>query len=268
MSEATWDQPSGGYADDRNGGRAEGGGWADGGGRGRSPSPRGNEASRRSRSPDRRPMETDDRRDDRGRSDNRGRGDGSGHNPGNNLHISGLSGRVEERDLEDAFAKYGRVQKAQVMRDPHSKEPRGFGFVTMETPEEAEAATSALNATELGGKVISIEKARRGRARTPTPGMYHGPPKPREDGDRYRSSRYDDRYRDDRYRDDDRGYGGSSYARPMRDDRRDPYDDRDRRDRYDDRRGSDRDYRRDDRYDDRRGGSSRGYDDYDRRSRY
>lgn len=52
------------------------------------------------------------------------------------------------------------------MRDPHTKDPRGFGFVTMETPEEAEAATSALNATELHGKVISIEKARRGRART------------------------------------------------------------------------------------------------------
>jgi len=173
------------------------------------------------------------------------------------LHVSGLSGRVEERDLEDAFSKYGRVsaissnllgavltllspqvQKAQVMRDPHTKDPRGFGFVTMETPEEAEAATSALNATELGGKVISIEKARRGRARTrkctehdclaetnssirlaATPGMYHGPPKPREDEGRYRSSRYDDRYydryrddryssdryRDDRYRDDDRG---------------------------------------------------------------
>ena len=41
-----------------------------------------------------------------------GGGGSSGHNPGNNLHVSGLSGRVEERDLEDAFAKYGRVSVA------------------------------------------------------------------------------------------------------------------------------------------------------------
>lgn len=246
--EASWDNPSAGYADDRNGG-GNGGGW---GGGGRTPSPARND--RRSRSPDRRPMDEDRRDDrDRGREPRRDRdGGSSGHNPGNNLHVSGLSGRVEERDLEDAFSKYGRVQKAQVMRDPHTKDPRGFGFVTMETPEEAEAATSALNATELGGKVISIEKARRGRARTPTPGMYHGPPKPREDEGRYPPS---DRAPKSSY---------SSYARPMRDDRRDPYDDRDGRDRYDDRR--DRDYRRDDRYDDRR--SSSRYDDYDRRSRY
>lgn len=32
-----------------------------------------------------------------------------GNNPGNNLHVSGLHARVEERDLEDLFSKYGRV---------------------------------------------------------------------------------------------------------------------------------------------------------------
>ena len=52
------------------------------------------------------------------------------------------------------------------MRDPHSKEPRGFAFVTMDTAEEADAAIAGLNATEMGGKIISIERDRRGRART------------------------------------------------------------------------------------------------------
>ncbi|KAJ7654668.1 hypothetical protein DFH06DRAFT_1203050 [Mycena polygramma] len=125
---------------DRDGGR--------GGGRGRS----------RSRSPPRRDGER-------------------GHNPGNNLHVSGLSHKIDTRDLEAAFAKTGRVQKASVMYDPHTRESRGFGFVTMETPEEAEAAVAALHGTELGGKAIHVEKARRGRARTPTPGRYYGPPK-------------------------------------------------------------------------------------------
>ncbi|KAF7791076.1 hypothetical protein EIP86_002037 [Pleurotus ostreatoroseus] len=109
-------------------------------------------------------------------TESRGREE-AGNNPGNNLHVSGLSHRVDTRDLEQAFAKVGRVKKAQVMYDPHSRESRGFGFVTMESVEEADAAITALNATDFMGKTITVEKARRGRARTPTPGRYYGPPK-------------------------------------------------------------------------------------------
>lgn len=63
------------------------------------------------------------------------------------------------------------------MRDPHTKDSRGFAFVTMNTAEEADAALVGTNATELMGRTMNVEKARRGRARTPTPGQYHGPPK-------------------------------------------------------------------------------------------
>ena len=44
------------------------------------------------------------------------------------------------------------------MYDPHTRESRGFGFVTMETAEEADAALTALNSTELMGKIINVEK--------------------------------------------------------------------------------------------------------------
>ncbi|KAG6329570.1 hypothetical protein ID866_9520 [Astraeus odoratus] len=177
------------------------------------------------------------RRSSRSRSpgrDDRGRGEG-GHNPGNNLHVSGLSHRVDTRDLEQAFVKIGRVKKASVMYDPHTRESRGFGFVTMETVEEADAAITALNATELMGKVMTVEKARRGRARTPTPGRYYGPPK------RYAYERpYDPRPYDSRYSRDA------------------PYSDRRRGDRYEDR--GPRDYDR---------GGYRDYDrGYDRGARY
>jgi transformer-2 protein len=53
-----------------------------------------------------------------------------------------------------------QVKKASVMYDPHTRESRGFGFVTMESAEEAEAAITALNATELMGKAINVEKVR------------------------------------------------------------------------------------------------------------
>ncbi|KAI0053394.1 hypothetical protein FA95DRAFT_1552441 [Auriscalpium vulgare] len=66
------------------------------------------------------------------------------------------------------------------MYDPHTRESRGFGFVTMESGEEADAAITAMNAVEFMGKTLMVEKARRGRARTPTPGRYYGPPKRNE----------------------------------------------------------------------------------------
>ncbi|KAF6761322.1 hypothetical protein DFP72DRAFT_880729 [Ephemerocybe angulata] len=135
--------------------------------------------SSRSRSPGRRDDERDRERGPPGggRDNREPRGDNSNSNPGNNLHVSGLSTKVDTRELEAAFAKVGRVQKASVMYDPHTRDSRGFGFVTMETAEEADAAIVALNSTEFMGKVMTVEKARRARARTPTPGRYYGPPK-------------------------------------------------------------------------------------------
>ena len=44
------------------------------------------------------------------------------------------------------------------MRDPHTKESRGFAFVTMVTAEEADAAIAGLNAIELMGRVMNVEK--------------------------------------------------------------------------------------------------------------
>lgn len=63
------------------------------------------------------------------------------------------------------------------MVDPHSKESRGFGFVKMITPDQADAAKEGLQGEVIEGRTLSIEKARRSRPRTPTPGKYFGPPK-------------------------------------------------------------------------------------------
>ncbi|KAL2918839.1 hypothetical protein HK105_201673 [Polyrhizophydium stewartii] len=168
-------------------------------------------------------------------------------NNGSNLFVSGLSLEVRDDDLEKLFSKYGKINKCQVMVDPRTKESRGFGFVDFESVVDADAAL-ALDGAELLGRQIIVQKAKRGRPRTPTPGEYRGPPKDPY-GDRRRDDRYDDRRRDDRYgrdRYDDRRRD-DRYGRDRYDDRR--YDDRYSRDRYDDRRRDDR-YGRD-RYDDR-----------------
>ncbi|WVN88760.1 uncharacterized protein L203_103973 [Cryptococcus depauperatus CBS 7841] len=203
------------------------------------------------------------------RAEERGRTDGPAPvNKGNNLHVSGLSRVVNERMLEDLFSKAGKVVKVQIMVDPHSQESRGFGFVMMQTNEEAQAAIDQLSGQNIEGKTVTVAHARRGRARTPTPGRYHGV---KADSRPHYGSSYDRPYQprsyDARYVDRAPSRG---YEERERYDRRERYDDRrhdDRyaRDRYDDYyRGappSDRDGRYDSRRDDR---SSR----YDERPRY
>lgn len=98
-------------------------------------------------------------------------------NPGSNLFVTGIHPRIDEREVEELFAKHGDVEKCNIMRDPHTRESRGFGFVKMVTAEDAEKAREALQGEVIEGRTLSIEKARRARPRTPTPGKYFGPPK-------------------------------------------------------------------------------------------
>lgn len=98
-------------------------------------------------------------------------------NPGTNLFVTGIHPRLSEADVTNLFEKYGEVEKCNIMRDPHSGDSRGFGFVKMVTAEAADAAREALQGVMHEGRSLSIEKARRARPRTPTPGKYYGPPK-------------------------------------------------------------------------------------------
>jgi len=75
------------------------------------------------------------------------------------------------------FEKYGEVEKCNIMRDPHTRESRGFGFVNMASAQQADAAKEGLQGEVIEGRTLSIEKARRAKPRTPTPGKYFGPPK-------------------------------------------------------------------------------------------
>ncbi|KAF2738414.1 RNA-binding domain-containing protein [Polyplosphaeria fusca] len=200
-------------------------------------------------------------------------------NPGSNLFVTGIHPSLSEDEIIRLFEKYGVVEQCNIMRDPHTKESRGFGFVKMATGDQADAAKEGLQGEVHQGRTLSIEKARRAKPRNPTPGKYYGPPKRVFRGGRG-GGRFGDRY-DERY-DDRRGgygrrddYGGGGYGR------RDDYGGGSRGSRYGDRedrgyrrdrddygpRGVDRYASRDDRYssrggDDRRGGGYGGY--YDR----
>ena len=78
----------------------------------------------------------------------------------NKLFVGNLSFNTTENDLQDAFAAHGTVLEANLMTDRMSGRPRGFGFVTMSTPEEAEAAINALNGASLDGRNLTVNVAR------------------------------------------------------------------------------------------------------------
>jgi len=82
------------------------------------------------------------------------------------LFVGNLSFNTTENDLQDAFAAHGSVVEANLMVDRASGRPRGFGFVTMGTPEDAQKAIDALNGTKLGDRDITVNVARPKEERT------------------------------------------------------------------------------------------------------
>jgi RNA recognition motif-containing protein len=78
----------------------------------------------------------------------------------NKLYVGNISFNVTENDLHDAFAAHGTVVEANLMVDRMSGRPRGFGFVTMSTAEEAQKAIEALNGASLDGRNLTVNIAR------------------------------------------------------------------------------------------------------------
>ena len=83
------------------------------------------------------------------------------------LFVGNLSFNITENDLQDAFAAHGTVVEANLMMDRATGRPRGFGFVTMSTPEEAQKAIDALHGKELAGRALTVNIARPREDRPP-----------------------------------------------------------------------------------------------------
>jgi len=149
-----------------------------------------------------------------------------------------LSIRTTERDLEDEFNRFGRVEKVVIVYDQRSDRSRGFGFITMSNTEEAGRCIKELNGVEMNGRRIRVDYSVTDRPHAPTPGEYMG----------HRRRRDKDSYYGGGGRDRDRDYGKDSYrdrdSYSRRYDRDRDYD-RDHRERDVDRDhyGRDRDWR-------------------------
>ena len=85
------------------------------------------------------------------------------------LYVGSLSYDTTDNGLRELFSTAGNVLTAEVVMDRYSGRSKGFGFVEMETAEEAEKAVNQFNGTTLDGRTITVAEARPRRERERRP---------------------------------------------------------------------------------------------------
>ncbi len=79
---------------------------------------------------------------------------------GSRLYVGSLPYSFTDQQLQDLFAQHGTVTSAKVIADRFTGRSRGFGFVEMSTPEEAQKAIAALNGTDCQGRALVVNEAK------------------------------------------------------------------------------------------------------------
>ena len=83
------------------------------------------------------------------------------------LYVGNLSYGTTKETLEKVFSAHGEVVSVNLITDRQTGRPKGFAFVEMSTPEEGEAAKTALNGTDVDGRSINVDNAREQEQRKP-----------------------------------------------------------------------------------------------------
>lgn len=89
------------------------------------------------------------------------------HHMSNKLFVGNLSFNTTENDLNDAFSAFGTVTETNLMMDRETGRPRGFGFITMSSAQEAQKAIDALNGKEMDGRALTVNVAKPREERAP-----------------------------------------------------------------------------------------------------
>lgn len=90
------------------------------------------------------------------------------------LYVGSLPYKTTSDDLQNLFAQAGAVASATVITDKFSGRSKGFGFVEMESDEDAQKAIEMFNGTELEDRKIVVNEARPLQPRAPRQGGYGG----------------------------------------------------------------------------------------------
>ena len=108
------------------------------------------------------------------------------------VYVGNLERSVDEDSVRAAFAAGGRpVRSVVILRTPRNDRSRGFGFVELESPDDATAVIQSMDGVELEGRPLKVSEA---RERPPTrifgrtfDGFRSGGAKRRSNGKRPRS---------------------------------------------------------------------------------
>ncbi len=76
------------------------------------------------------------------------------------LFVGNLSYEMTEEQLNTLFSEAGEVTSAKIITDRQTGQPRGFGFVEMETKLEGQKAISMLNGRNIDGRALAVNEAR------------------------------------------------------------------------------------------------------------
>lgn len=90
------------------------------------------------------------------------------------LYVGNLSYDTTDSDLNNLFGPHGTVQSAQVIMDRDAGRSKGFGFVEMNSDQEAQAAIAALNGQDVKGRALTVNEARPREERGGSRGGYSG----------------------------------------------------------------------------------------------
>jgi len=91
-----------------------------------------------------------------------------------NIFIGSLPWATDDQKLQDLFSQHGQVTSAKVIRDKMTGRSKGFGFVEMESDDEAKKAIEALNDTDYEGRKLVVNVARPREDRPAGNGGGHG----------------------------------------------------------------------------------------------
>ncbi len=91
-----------------------------------------------------------------------------------NIYVGNLPHEVTEEDLRLAFEPFGQVESATIIKDKHSGQSKGFGFVEMASKAEGQSAIDDLNGKELKGRALKVNEARPRTESSGSGGEYGG----------------------------------------------------------------------------------------------
>lgn len=83
------------------------------------------------------------------------------------LYVGSLPFSTTEEELHELFASYGAIASVRIVTDKFTGMSKGFGFVEMETQEDAQKAIEALNGKAFNGRTLIVNEARPEQPRPP-----------------------------------------------------------------------------------------------------